>query len=173
MNNTLIHSNNNQAKGFTLVEILIVVVIISIVSVLGVQIISSGSVERNLKQHGQIFKSTLNYACDQAVLQNIPYGVKFSSKSYAFAQYVNQEWVDFYSNEVQFSKNFEDGSLLSLSIDDQEVVLRDQLSELPQLLCDNNGELSDFTLVVSDFTQEHHYQLKSVDYWKIQGEWLE
>lgn len=160
-------------SGFTLIELLVVVVIVSIMTVLGVQMISSGSVERNLQQHGRILQATIEYSCDQATLQNIPYGVNFSSTGYRFAQFVNQDWLEVYNQEVSFSKVITDGSLFTLKIDGQVIVLQEDFTDTPQLMCDSSGELTSFELLISDATDKHHYQLKTKDFWQIQGQWLD
>jgi len=162
-----------QSDGFTLIEILVVVVIVAILTVMGVQMISSGSVERNLQQHGRILQATMNYACDQATLQNIPYGVKFNQNSYAFSLFVNQQWQDVVSDNATFNKEFTDGSVFQLEIDGQSVVLSEEFAEVPSIVCDSSGELSDFKLIITDVTQKHRYLLKRVDFWKIEGEWLD
>jgi general secretion pathway protein H len=160
-------------KGFTLIEILIVVVILSILTVMGVQMVSSGSVERNLKQHAKILQSTIEYVCDQATLQNIPYGVRFFNSAYVFLQFNNQQWQEIFSDDINFNKELTDGSILSLEIDDQFVVLNDDEIEIPHIMCDTTGQMTAFALTVSDATQQHHYQLKTIDFWQLQGQWLD
>jgi general secretion pathway protein H len=162
----------HQTKGFTLIEILVVVVIVATLSVIGVQLISSGSVERNLKQHGRILQASIQYNCDQASLQNLSYGIKFSINGYNFAHYVNQQWLDVVSQDVNFTKVFEDGSLLNLEVDGQEIVLNEDFDEIPQVMCDSTGELTPFKVSLSDASNKHHYRLKTVGFWDIEGEWL-
>lgn len=163
---------NNCKKGFTLIEILIVVVLVSILTVMGVQMLSSGSVERNLQQHGKILQASINYSCDQATLQNIPYGVKFTKTGYQFSQFVNQQWVDM-AFKNQTAKEITDGSFLSLQIDGQNIILPEESGESPQLMCDSSGQLTAFVLTISDATKKHRYQLKTSSLWKIQGQWLD
>ncbi len=162
----------SNPKGFTLIEILVVVVIISILMALGVQMISSGSVERNLQQRGKILKYSIQYACDQATFQNRVYGIKFYRNAYGFAQFVNNQWVDVISEELSWVK-LTDGMVLALSIDNQMVVLPEQELKIPQVSCDATGQLTSFALTVSDATDLHHYQLSTTDSWEMQGKWLD
>lgn len=165
--------SHKSIQGFTLIEILVVVVIVSILTVLGVQMISSGSVERNLQQHGRKLQASIEYSCDQATLQNIPYGVKFYKNGYIFVQYVNQQWLDLMGQDVSFATELTDGSQLILSIDGQSLVLPVEVDEIPQVLCDSSGQLTPFVLLISDATQQHHYQLKTKDFWQLEGRWLD
>lgn len=168
---------NTRTLGFTLIEILVVVVIVSILTVLGVQMISSGSVERNLQQHGKILQASIEFTCDQAVLQNIPYGLSLSQTGYAFSLFTNQNWQEAIYQEASLSKVLTDGSKLSLSLDGQNVVLEDELEAtpdmIPQIVCDTTGELTNFSLEISDATNQHHYQLKTFGFWQIKGQWLD
>lgn len=163
----------NSNHGFTLIEILVVVVIVSLLTVLGVQMISSGSIERHLQQHGKRLQSSLEFACDQATLQNIPYGVAFSQTGYQFFIYVNQNWQVLNFDNTNLSHEFTDGSQISLSIDDQPLVLKEDYADKPQLLCDNTGQLSPFELLISDTSKQHQFQLKTSDYWTIESRWLD
>ncbi len=163
----------SQAQGFTLIEILVVVVIVSVLTVMGVQMVSSGSVERNLQQHGKILQSLMNYACDQATFVNRPFGVKFSNNGYTFSQFFNQQWQMLDTDKVQYYQELTDGSVLQLQIDGQSVVLTDELPQNPQVMCDSSGQLSDFTLTISDASLQHHYQLQRKEFWQISSKWLD
>jgi len=158
-------------QGFTLIEILVVVVIISILTVMGVQMLNSGSVERNLQQHGRILQSALKYACDQATLQNRPYGLKLTTNAYLFSEFANQNWLDLDSQVTLTMQELTDGSFFSLKIDDSSVVLKDEELDAPQIICDAAGQLSNFEILISDNSQKHNYQLKTVDFWHIEGRW--
>ena len=159
-------------KGFTLIEILVVVVIVSILTVMGVQMVNSGSVERNLQQHGRTLQATIEYACDQATLQNIPYGIKIYESAYSFVEYANAQWIDVISQNL-LTQELTDGSLLTLKIDDSAVVLKTDEIDLPQIVCQATGELTPFEVVISDATELHHYQVKTKDFWQLQGQWLD
>jgi len=162
-----------NSSGFTLIEILVVVVIVSILSVLGVQMIASGSVERNLQQHGRILQASIEYSCDQATLQNMPYGIKFYQAGYVFAQFVNQQWLEVLNNESLSPKEITDGSIFDLSLEDETTVLPEEPEDVPQIMCDSNGQISTFNLVISDATDKHHYLLESIDFWQVDGKWLD
>ncbi len=162
----------SENKGFTLIEILVVVVIVSILMVLGVQMISSGSVERNLQQRGKILKYSIQYACDQATFQNRAYGINFYTNSYDFSQFINNEWVVVVSEQLS-RVTLKDGMKLTLSIDGQLLVLPEEEIEEPQVSCDATGRLTPFELTISDASDLHRYQLSTSDSWQIDGHWLE
>jgi len=162
---------HKNTTGFTLIEILVVVVIVSILSVLGVQMLSSGSVERNLQQHGRILQSSIEYSCDQATLQNIPYGIKFFQNGYLFAYFYNQQWLDVISVQSLNYKELTDGSILDLYIEGESIVLPEEADDTPQIMCDSSGQITAFELYISDATDTHHYLLKTLDFWNLDGQW--
>ena len=164
---------NKSSHGFTLIELLVVVVVVSILTVMGVQMISSGSVERNLQQHGKILQASIEFTCDQAVLENIPYGLSLTQTGYAFSLFTNQNWQEAIYQETSLNKVFTDGSQLSLSISGQTIVLEAEFDSIPQVVCDTSGELTDFSLTISDAIKLHHYQIKTVGFWQLEGRWLD
>jgi hypothetical protein len=76
-------------------------------------------------------------------------------------------------DNTNLSHEFTDGSQISLSIDDQPLVLKEDYADKPQLLCDNTGQLSPFELLISDTSKQHQFQLKTSDYWTIESRWLD
>jgi len=161
--------------GFTLIEILIVVVIVSVLTVMGVQMVNSGSVERNLQQQGKIFKSSLYYVCDQATFGNRAYGVVFSENSYSFSYFVNHQWLAAVETN-NLSRTLTAGLVFDLQIEGQTIVLSSEIEnieEAPQIMCNSMGELTPFRLTIKDATGKHRYQLATTSFWEIEGQWLE
>ena len=135
--------------------------------------IASGSVERNLQQHGRTLQASIEYSCDQATLQNIPYGVKFFQNGYTFTQFVNQQWLDVLTNEPLYPREYSDGSLLELSIEDKSLILPEDAEDVPQIMCDSSGQINAFKLIISDATDKHHYLLETTSFWQLEGQWLD
>jgi general secretion pathway protein H len=163
----------HQDSGFTLIEILIVIVIVSIMTVLGVQMINSGSIERTVQQQVNQFKASFAYSCDQASLQNRIYGLKIFQNGYSFSTLVNQQWQDVLASEALANIEFDNGIYFDLSVDGRVVELTQNSNQIPQIICDSSGEISAFVLNLHNSSNASIYQLKPKDFWSLEGRWLD
>lgn len=161
-----------QNSGFTLIEILIVIVIVSILTVLGVQMISSGSIERTVQSSANKFRTSFDYACELASLQNRIYGVKFYESGYAFSTYFNQQWQDVTASEALLLTDFKNGLKLDLLVDGRPVILKDELPNIPQIICEETGQISTFELNINNSSNSSVYQIKPKDFWNLEGFWI-
>jgi general secretion pathway protein H len=162
-----------QKLGFTLIEILIVIVIVSIMTVIGVQMLGSGSIERTVQQNINKFRASFDYSCDQASLQNRIYGINLFKSGYSFSTYINQQWQDVIANEVLPTIEFENGLWFELQVEGRPVILDDEPVRNPQIICDSSGEISSFVLKVYNSSNASVYQLKPKDFWNLEGHWLD
>lgn len=70
--------------GFTLLEVLMVVLVVGILSSVVVLGIGSGGAGRHLPEEGQRLAALLEQAANEAVMQNQEYGLRVSDRGYGF-----------------------------------------------------------------------------------------
>ena len=81
-------------KGFTLLEVMLVVLIIGIITSLAVYSLSPMGPSRQAKSEAQGLMAALDYAQQQAILSHQPYGLKIKPKGYEFVAYQGSgQWV--------------------------------------------------------------------------------
>ncbi|HEY3785910.1 MAG TPA: prepilin-type N-terminal cleavage/methylation domain-containing protein [Steroidobacteraceae bacterium] len=113
------------SSGFTLVEILVVVVIIAIIS-LGVLLsVSLTGRDQELEHESDRLLSLVNYAREQAELQTREYGLIFHDDGYQFLAYDPRRghWREVYEDEALRQRKLPDGLDVTLIVESRPVVL--------------------------------------------------
>jgi general secretion pathway protein H len=142
------------AGGFTLVEILVVVVIIAVLSAgLLLSISLAGGRDRDLEKESDRFFSLLNYAREQAELQTRDYGVIIQDDSYEFVSYDVHRgvWRSIFEDDVLRLRKLPYGLDFKLKVDTRPVVLKkpaDAKDKTPQLMIYSSGDLSQFEVTL-------------------------
>jgi general secretion pathway protein H len=152
-----------RSKGFTLVEILVVVVIMAIVISLAVLSIGVTGRDAQLDQEGRRIEALIDLLHERALLEGRDFGVKIQPNSYDFLVYdtIHDAWRKF-DLENQFRhRELPKGLSFQLQLDQHTVVLKadDKSSSgaaltAPQLAIAASGEGTPFRLVLQrDATQ--------------------
>lgn len=77
-----------QVRGFTLLEIMLVLVLVGMISIGVVMTLpSSVGLDKNSQWHAQRFRSLLQLAQDHALISNNELGIEFGEQEYRFALY--------------------------------------------------------------------------------------
>lgn len=113
------------ASGFTLVEILVVVVIIGIISAGVLLSISLTGRDRELESESDRLYALVNYAREQAELQTREYGVIVHNDSYQFVSYDNHRgiWREVYEDEALRQRRLPAGLDFRLLVDARPIIL--------------------------------------------------
>jgi general secretion pathway protein H len=141
------------AGGFTLVEILVVVVIIGILSAGLLLSVSLTGRDRDLEKESDRFYSLLNYAREQSELQTREYGVIVQDDSYEFVSYDVHRgiWRSLFEDDVLRLRKLPYGLDFKLKIDTRPVVLKkpaDAKDKTPQMLIFSSGDLNQFEVTL-------------------------
>ncbi len=138
-----------RAGGFTLIEILVVVVIIGVITagiVLSVNIIGR---DRELEKESDRLLALFNYAREQAELQTREYGVMFQDDGYEFLTYDARRaaWRSVFEDDALVARHLPDGLGFKLMVEARPVVLarpKDSKDKTPQIMIFSNGDLTSF-----------------------------
>ena len=137
-----------KSRGFTLIEILVVVVILAVMaSVLTLAVNGVGG-ERRLAAQSEQMQALLGYACEQAELTDQTIGISFDTAGYRFSQLHGTDWFVLPAAELR-ERKWLDGTTMAFSRDGQPIRITDKYPEKPQVACFASGELTPFRLELS------------------------
>lgn len=150
-------SRLKSQRGFTLLELMIVVVIISILLAAALLSMSFTSMERILKEEGRRFSALLSYAREEAILQTLDLGFQIEDSGYHFLLLdpLTGQWVDADFDEVLRARSFPQDIEATLWIEGAGFELGDPNAEkpdpgnLPQVFILSSGEVSPFELILT------------------------
>ena len=145
---------SRHSCGFTLLELLVVLVLIGIILSFAVLSIGDGGRQERLKQEAQRIHAIFSLAGEEAVLQSQELGVVVQRQGYAFVVYDGEGWQPISNDDMFRDYPLPVETELSLFMDGLEVGLNTRPENedgtlTPQLLFFSSGERTPFELVVA------------------------
>jgi general secretion pathway protein H len=148
-----------RCHGFTLLELLVVLVIIGIILSVAVISIGDGGRSRQITQEGERLVALIEHAGDEAITQGVELGIHFTANDYQFITLKEGHWVPYHGKRSLRQRHLPEWSYLEMSLDMLPVPLLDaqaanQSDGLnterlePQLLILSSGERSPFEITL-------------------------
>lgn len=140
------NSSANKVSGFTLLEVMIVVVIVSLMASAVVPMVSNSS-DNLLKEQADRFSALVRLAQDESILQSRELGLKITKESYSFLQQEGENWVAFEEGPFR-QRQLSGGTKIVLYLDDIDVSLVEGVAgkkkTKPQIFILSSGEMTPF-----------------------------
>jgi len=158
--------------GFTLIEILLVVLSVGIMTVLGANAINSQSAERLVMSAAAKLEAELKYICDLAVLENRAHGIEWNESGHHILKYQAGDWVMYENLKSTEQVPFKPQVLLN----GIKQILEPEVEEMPHVICQTDGSFNAFELrwrTTIEQDDAPYYSLKSTSPWEVTGAWLE
>jgi general secretion pathway protein H len=141
-----------RCRGFTLLELMVVLVIIGIILTFAVLSIGDGGRQDQLEQEARRLQALCSLASEEAVLRSRELGVVLQRHGYAFVDYDGEVWQPLSGDSLFREHTLPESMELKLIIDGLPVELTEQPREkepTPQLLFFSSGERQPFELTVA------------------------
>ncbi len=120
-----------RARGFTLIEILVVLVVLGIIVAALLPKLGDLSDSRDLERDVRRLGALLGLANEEAVMQGREFGLRVSQREYAFYDLDVQTgaWLEVVNDDTLRSRSFPDDVELTLLVEDTQVLLDAELRE--------------------------------------------
>lgn len=154
-------------RGFTLMEILVVLAIIAIVTAGVLLSLNLGGGDSALKTTGRRLASLLRYTRSQAQLQTRNYGILFDPRGYQFLVFSEQrnQWRPVTRDQILRKRRLPPGVSVRVELDGRRIVLghphhRDGGTLTPQVMIYSSGDLSSFSVTLEQTGTRHGLVIK-------------
>ncbi|MBX3709950.1 MAG: type II secretion system minor pseudopilin GspH [Gammaproteobacteria bacterium] len=162
----MIQRADRLSAGYTLIEILIVIFIISIVTSVALLSISHNENKR-LESFTREFVQIMTLAEEQAMLQPTVLGLKLDKYSYQFASYHSplgeqkNPWVPL-QDKILGNHKIPSNIQLDMKMTGKQVSDSSDSAQtnLPQIIISTNGDITPFTIYVAKRGQKPRYVIK-------------
>lgn len=163
----------NPQYGFTLIEILVVVVVIAILVSIGMLSLSILGDDRQLRREAIRIGSLLEVAQDEAIMQGREFGLEILRQSYRFVEYdpLQRVWADVPADDIFRARQLPENIEFDLYIEDKSIRLDLDAADLaepenerddnarkdyaPHVYIFSSGETTPFQLRLIDARQQY------------------
>jgi general secretion pathway protein H len=142
------------ARGFTLIELMIVVFIIGLVTAGAIIVFGGDRRDTELEKEAQRLDALFEYVREQAELQTRDYGFRANQTAYSFVVFdvLANEWRPAEEDDALRERRFPDGILPAMVVEGRPIVLDVKAKEIkdyrPQVMIFANGDLSSFEVLL-------------------------
>lgn len=154
---------NRQQSGFTLIELIVVVVIIGVMASFAVLSISLGHSDE-VKQEARRLQALVEIAAQESLLTGGDIGIRFNEQGYGFYTYSTQggkpEWVPLEEDEhLSKPRELSDLIELELYVEGRYMDIGEELEKGTHVYLFSSGEITPFVLTFSERETGHGYHL--------------
>jgi general secretion pathway protein H len=145
-------------NGFTLIEVMVVLVIIGVLVSFAVLSLGDGGKRDRLLEEGKRLAALIELASDQAVLEGREWGVHVAADGYLFMFLKDGKWQEATGDNLFRARQLEDGFSLELRMEDVAVTLtppgeeadeKEKAPLAPQVFLMSSAERTPFEVVIT------------------------
>lgn len=137
---------SHAQQGFTLLELMVVVVVIAVITATLMPAIARQNPDRQLLAEARRLELVLNEMCSSAELDGRILGLGLAKAAYAVYAPSREGWEELKKSPAYAAHALASGVSVTLQIDEQEIELVDDLTGEPQIPCAGSDELPPFNI---------------------------
>ena len=144
------HNPVQNLKGYTLIELLIVIVLIGIISSMTMLAIGSGNQRDQQRQEAERLLQLLQLATQEAIIRGMPVALEYHRHGYRFMMMDNGQWHTEIKDDLFKPRTLHPQLSINLHIGKQAVLLRDHVNvdPDPQIVFTPDGDISLFQIKI-------------------------
>ena len=127
----------SRAHGFTLLELMIVIVIVAILFSFATLTIRTSSPEELIKEEAHRLDRLIQLVLEEAVLKNTEYGLEFKANSYRFLSYNEGQWQAISGDKLLRERELPEEMEIELAIEQTDIIIGDTADSTDE---DSNNE---------------------------------
>ena len=145
-----------QAKGFTLLELLIVLVILGITISFTVLSFGLKNPQDELKEHGQRIAALMQLASEESILLGAELAMQFNNNGYLFLNLKDDNWLEIENDQIFRQRDLPEHIQIDVSV---EGVTGSDSDIKQRVYFFSSGEASPFTLTLSSRDADASYKV--------------
>lgn len=120
-----------KERGFTLIEILVVVIIIAIISSVSLMSMNLIDDDRELDVERKRLASLMEVVQDEALLQGREFGLELMKSTYRFVEFdpYSRRWIEVVGDDLFRQRQLPEGMEFTLYLEDKQIVLENNPRE--------------------------------------------
>jgi len=137
-----------RCRGFTLLEVMVVVIIIGIV--ISFAVLSINSDDKTLDEEARRLQALINLTSQEAVLQSKELALQFNEDGYEFLAFDGEKWQAIADDEILRSRKLPDNVAVDYEPEGQKLTLKgmDDEAKPPRIYFLSSGEMTPFRLTL-------------------------
>jgi general secretion pathway protein H len=118
-----------QQRGFTLLELLVVVVIVAILFTYTTLAIRSDSPEDLIKEEAHRLERLIQLALEESILRGEEYAIEVQLDGYRFLRFTENQWQPLAQDKLLRQRALPQNMELEMSLEDTEIIIGESQSE--------------------------------------------
>jgi len=148
-------------QGFTLLELLVVVVIVAILFTYTTLAIRSTSPEDLIKEEAHRLSRLVQLAAEEAILRGEEYGIEVYVDGYRFLRLEENQWQPISGDKLLRDRKLSNDMEMEMRLEDTEISIEGALDSLSENKSDSDEELDDSEEDKKDAFKPQVYLLSS------------